>query len=601
MRGYAKEKGIGCCARHVCLRLAASTALVSNPVAAAAQNASQVLPPTREEVTRPALTPPPPASPRVEIQGGFQRAPCALDGPQFASIRFTLRAAEFEGLKGVSQAELTSAYAPWIGHEVPISVVCDIRDRAASILESQGYIAAIQVPEQRIDGGVVHFSVLMAHLAQVRVRGDASGAERLIAAYLNHLTSQPVFNRFVAERYLLLATDVPGYTVRLTLRPAGTTPGEVVGDVTVERTRAYADFNLQNGGSHAIGPWGGLLHGEVYGITGLGDRTTLTVFSTPDFREQQTVQLGHDMRLGANGLTLSGSFTYGWARPTVPDARVLARTLLGTVELGYPFLRGQTENLRGSVGMDVINQTVLVNGDPFSRDRLRVMFARIGFDAISKRTDLPGYSVAEPPWRFTSLFEVRQGLHGLGATRNCGFTGLDCVPSPAVPPARPGGESNATVLRYTASGEFRPVPRLTFALTARAQDASAPVMSFEEFAAGNYTAGRGYDPGSLLGDSGVGTQTEIRYGSRVPISADKAAIEGYAFWDSAFVRAHRGLAIVDGSRHLNSVGAGARLNFDRFSFDAALAVPLTRIGANNRRPGASLLVSLTTRLWPWQY
>ena len=70
---------------------------------------------------------------------------------------------------------------------------------------------------------------------------------------MNQLTKQPVFNRYDAERYLLLASDLPGYTVRLTLRPAGTAPGEVVGDVTVQHTPAYVDFNVQNGGSQRSG------------------------------------------------------------------------------------------------------------------------------------------------------------------------------------------------------------------------------------------------------------------------------------------------------------------------------------------------------------
>ena len=60
----------------------------------------------------------------------------------------------------------------------PISTVCEIRDRAATILRDAGYIAAVQVPEQRIEDGIVHFQVLMAHLTQVRVRGEATGAER---------------------------------------------------------------------------------------------------------------------------------------------------------------------------------------------------------------------------------------------------------------------------------------------------------------------------------------------------------------------------------------------------------------------------------------
>ena len=55
-----------------------------------------------------------------------------------------------------------------------------------------------------------------------------------------------MFNRYEAERYLLLASDLPGYTVRLTLRPAGGAPGDVIGDVTVQRTPAYVDFNVEN-------------------------------------------------------------------------------------------------------------------------------------------------------------------------------------------------------------------------------------------------------------------------------------------------------------------------------------------------------------------
>src|SRR3954452_13444971 len=162
------------------------------------------LPPTREEVTRP--TPPQPVTraPRLEIEGGIERAPCALDAPEYKNIRFTPRDIQFDGLKGLSPADLSSAYAPYIGRDQPISVVCEIRDRAATILRDAGYIAAVQVPEQRIAEGTVHFQVLMAHLSQVRVRGDATGAERLIAGYLNRLTEQPVFNRYDAERYLLL-------------------------------------------------------------------------------------------------------------------------------------------------------------------------------------------------------------------------------------------------------------------------------------------------------------------------------------------------------------------------------------------------------------
>jgi hemolysin activation/secretion protein len=602
---------LGCCSGAGILRgarigfahLLASAALLSSSSAVLAQAAPTTpppLPPTREEVTRPVAPPLPPAPPRLEVEGGIERAPCALDGPEYRAIHFILRGAEFDGLRGLAPQQLASAYAPFVGHDVPISVVCEIRDRAGTILRNAGYIAAVQVPEQKITQGTVRFQVLMAHLTQVRVRGDASGAERIIAGYLNRLTRQPVFNRYEAERYLLLASDLPGYTVRLTLRPAGTAPGDVIGDVVVQRTPAYVDFNVQNGGSHELGPWGGLLRAQVFGLTGLGDRTSLSLFSTADFHEQQTVQLAHDFRLGPQGMTISDAFTYAWARPSVPNARVLAHTLLNTFEVGYPLLRSQAETIRTSAGMDLVNQDVRLNGIGLSRDRLRIAFLRLGADAVATDFTDVRYSAAEPPWRLGTYLELRQGVHALGAT-NCGPNSAGCLGPGQVPPSRLDGRSNAAVFRYSATGEFRPVPDLTLALAARAQYAWKPLLSFEQFAAGNYTVGRGYDPGALIGDMGFGTQAEIRIGSVVPASARKPALEGYFFWDHAMVRNRGDLVVVAGPDHLDSVGTGARVNFSRFALDAVFAVPLTRVGIDRRRTGPRFLVSLTTRLFPWSY
>jgi hemolysin activation/secretion protein len=582
-------------------RLLLTGIFVSITAPSAAQNVPPpVRPPTREQVTRPPPPQAPRTAPRLEVEGGVERAPCALDNPQFQNVRLIVRGAEFEGLRGLTPAELQSAYSSYVGQDRPISVVCEIRDRAATILRNAGYIAAVQVPEQRIADGVIHFRVLMAHLTEVRVRGDATGAERIIAGYLGQLTKQPVFNRYEAERYLLLASDLPGYTVRLTLRPAQGAPGDVVGDVTVQRIPAYVDFNVENGGSNDLGPWGGLLRAQLFGLTGLGDRTVFSLFSTADFHEQQTVQLGHDFRLGPQGLSISGLFTYAWARPDITNADILSKSLIGTLEVAYPFVRRQAMSMRGSVGMDYVNQDVWLDHIALSRDRLRVGFARLGIDAISTDFSDPLYSLEEPRWHATSLLELRQGLDIFGASPFCGDNGLGCGPN-HVPTSRIQAHATATDVRWSGYGEIRPIPKLTFALGARAQYAWDPLLSFEQFAAGNYTVGRGYDPGALLGDIGVGTQTEIRFGSRIPESAKKPGIEGYAFWDYAWVHNHEHAFAPVGPTHLNSVGGGARVNFDRFYLDAALAFPLNRAGIETRKPSPRFLLSLTSRLWPWSY
>ena len=251
--------------RRFAARLCASAFLTCSPACAVgAERRRSVLPPTREEVTRPVAPHRSRARPRLEVEGGVERAPCALDGPQYQSIRLTLRGVEFEASRAsrasswrrpMRRSSAATCRFPWFAKSATAP---------ATILRDAGYIAAVQVPEQRIGDGIVRFQVLMAHLTQVRVRGDAAGAERIIAGYLNQLTKQAVFNRNDAERYLLLASDLPGYTVRLTLRPAGGAPGDVVGDVTVQRLAGYADINVQNGGAESLGPWGGAASAASY-------------------------------------------------------------------------------------------------------------------------------------------------------------------------------------------------------------------------------------------------------------------------------------------------------------------------------------------------
>lgn len=577
--------------------LAAGAALIA--VAAPAQVPQ---PPTREEVAPPLPDRSEAPTARLTVEGGVERAPCALDRPDYQDIRFTLADVEFADLRGLDAAALRPAYANYLGREIPIATICEIRDRAATILREAGYIAAVEVPEQRIEGGRVRFQVLMARLVGIRVRGQAGRTERTIAAYLGRLTGQPVFNRYEAERYLLLAGDLPGFEVRLALRSAGAARGEVIGEVTVMRQPGAFDLTVQNLGSRELGRWGGLARGQIYGLTGLGDRTTLAVYSTADTDEQQTVQIGHDFRLGSDGLAIGGQLTYAWASPATALAGVDidSRTLFATIEASYPFIRRQSRTLRGAIGFDIIDQDIELNGVPLNRDRLRVAFASLSFDAIGLSPRDPRYTPAAPVWRLGASLEARQGLDLLGASQSCGVALAACFAPGAVPPTRLEGDPTAFVLRGGAYGEYRPIPRLTFSLALRGQYSGHPLFSFEEFSAGNYTAGRGYDPGALLGENGIGLQAELRYGSAFPRAPNAFALEPYVFLDKSWVWNEDRLFAVP-RQELSSVGGGLRAAYgDRFRLDLLIAVPLERIGAQASRGDPRLLVTFTTRLWPWR-
>lgn len=580
--------------------LVAASACTAQP--AFAQPPAQPAPPTREEVAPPAppRIEPPPA--RLTVEGSVERAPCALDRPEYRDIRFTLNDVAFDELRGLAPEQLRPAWAQYQGREVAVATICEIRDRAATLLREAGYLAAVEVPEQRIADGRVRFTVLMAKLVGIRVRGEAGRSERLIAAHLERLTGQEVFNRFEAERYLLLAGDLPGYDVRLALRSAGGARGEVIGEVTVVHRPAAVDVTVQNLGSQELGRWGGLLRAELYGLTGLGDRTTIGVFSTAETSEQQTLQLGHDFRIGSDGLALGGQLTYSWASPDLglPGVDISSRTLFASVEAAYPFIRRQTRTLRGAIGLDIIDQDVAFNDIPINRDRLRVAFARLTFDALGLAAGNPAYTPGEPLWRIGLSAEARQGLSILGASDDCGPGFALCLAPGAVPPTRLEGDPTATVFRSGIAGEYRPVPRLTIAFDLRAQYSARPLLSFEEFSAGNYTAGRGYDPGALLGDSGVGFQAELRFGRRYPRRPDEFVFEPYLFFDRAWVWNEDQIFAL-GRRKLSSVGGGVRAAYgERFRIDIFVAEPLDPLPFQAGRGDTRFLVSLTTRLWPWR-
>ncbi len=559
-------------------------------------------PPTREEIDRP----PPPSieqpRARLTVEGGVERAPCALDRPEYQNIRFTLADVAFDDLRGMTADQLRAAWGRYQGQEVNVAVICEIRDRAATILREAGYIAAVEVPEQRIADGRVHFTVLMAKLVGIRVRGEAGRSERLIAGYLNKLTEQEVFNRFDAERYLLLAGDLPGYEVRLALRSANAGRGEVIGEVTVVHTPVMVDLNVQNLGSRELGRWGALLRAQFYGLTGLGDRTTLAFYSTADPDEQKTLQVGHDFRVGSEGLTFGAQLTYSWASPDLrlPNVDIDSRTLFATVEASYPFIRRQTRTLRGSVGLDVIDQDIDFNNIPLNRDRLRVAFARLAFDALGLAPGNPEYTPAEPRWRLGLTAEARQGLSVFGASDGCGTGLVNCLAPGVVPPTRLEGDPTATVFRGGVTAEYRPIPRLTFALSLNGQYSAHPLFAFEEFSAGNYTAGRGYDPGALLGDSGVGLQAEVRFGRKYARRPDELVAEPYVFFDHDWVW-NQDVLFALGRQELSSVGGGVRAAWgDRFRIDMVVAKPLDRLPFQTSRGDTRFLVSLTTRLWPWR-
>ena len=586
--------------------LAATSAFVLATAFPGLASAQGQIAPTREEIDRRTIEDQLRQGPSpVSVEGDIERAPCPLAAEQFADLTFTFSAPEFSGLGPIDPSILTPSYSEYVGREIPVATICDIRDRAATILRARGYLAAVQVPVQTIGEGRVKFDVLLARMKGVQVRGDAGASSGALRPVLDKLAAQDVFNSNEAERYLLLARDIPGLDVRLTLQPLsaeqGGNPGDVVGVFDVVHTPLLIDVNFQNFGSREIGRFGGLARVRFNGLTGLGDETMISGYSTHDFSEQLILSGHHEFRVGSEGLTFGLSGTRAWSTPDIPggpdvfDTDTFVASLYGR----YPIIRSQERNLTLSAGGDLIDQSVDFTNLDFSEDKLRVAFARLDFskmdaDSINGRG---GYSVFEPRIAYAASLEVRQGIDVFGASPSCGANFAVCTAPGAVPLSRLDADPTGFLVRGASSFTYRVTPVIGFNISNRFQHSSDRLLGYEQYSGGNFTVGRGYDPGAIIGDKGFGFQLEAFAGSLIPETPDGVAVQPLAFVDYARVELNDA---ADTSDSITSVGGGLRMAIGRQAlFDLFAAVPLEKTNFETSRGDVRILGTLTVQLQPW--
>jgi len=504
--------------------------------------------------------------------------PCPLET---SDVQVTLSSVAFRGSTAVSDAELREAYAEYLGKPQRVSVICAIRDRAARIVFERGVLARVEIPEQRIAGGALVLEVIEAHVVNVRVRGDVGPVQEAIERYAEKLRGMKPFDMAKAQRYLLLASDVPGVRARAAVRPSTSAErGAVDIDLTVTREEPSIFANTTNTGSKSVGRWGGLVRGEFGGYTAYGESTALTVFHTLDSKEQWLVQLAESARFGSEGLVARGALTYGESRPgdVLKPLDLKSKSLVANLEAAYPLVRSRNQNLNLAGGLDIIDQKTSAGGfGRLSRDELRVVYARADGDY---RTEVSGR-----PMLLTGGVTLRKGVSILGGSDE-GDAFL----------TRAFGNPDAWVVKAQGGADIVLTDRLTGMFRGQAQYSSSTLLPYEQMSLGGLTVGRGYDPAAVLGDKGVSGAFEVRYG---PLALHpKVQAAPYAFFDAGHVANNNVSGTgTEKDRTLKSVGAGVILRlFNRANLEVTYAHPLDGTRPGGPRRGDRVLIQLTASL-----
>ena len=542
--------------------VAIATAVLAVQAAAQAPTRQELNPGARSQPTRP--TP--------DLLGAPNPGACPL---AVNPAPLTVTSVTLRGLESAPLEALRPAYADLLGKAGDAADLCRIRDRVAEALFDRGLLVRVEIPAQTITDGAVTLEVIEAHIVNVTVRGDPGAAGPALERYARKLRGMAPFDVNKVQRYVLLASDVPGLKVRASVRPnPGGARGAVDLDLSVERNAQDLRFNVQNKQARATGRWGGLARYDLNAQDGFGDQVSLIAYRTIR-NEQWVAQVLQEGRLGGEGWVIRSSLAYGESHPgdSLKALGLKSKSIVGNLEVAYPLLRARRENLWLSAGVEAINQDTSA-GSPLIKDDLRIVYAQA-------KGDKTFYQWGRP-MLLSGQLSLRQGLAGFGATKR-GDRLL----------SRSEARPDAWVLTGSATFLTNLTPKISLKADINAQYADQPLAAYEEYAVGPFTIGRGYDAAYTSGDQALAASLELRGGPYQPRPG--LLVSPYGFFDIAHTRDRDTGGF---NQTVTSVGAGVQIPVrDRWLLDVMFAQPLDRRALDRKAPSGRLLVSLTTRFF----
>jgi hemolysin activation/secretion protein len=447
-------------------------------------------------------------------------------------------------------------------------------------------LTRVELPEQRITDGVLRLRVTEGYVARTGVvRPEAQGpSAELAMGYLAQLETGRPADWPEVERAILLLREIPGAEVDVRLRPSTAGPGavEVVASFAPRR-KFDVIVGVQHLGSEELGETAVFARVDANSFTRFGERTSLILFSSTG-GEQQVVQLLEDVLIGHNGLTVGGDIAYGRTRPVgvLEPLDIQGEALIARFGARYPFVKTQASGLTLGARFDLIDQENILgvfggsDASVLFKEQLRVLAGEVDF-RWRPTGRLPGL-------RTSGNLELRKGIEGLGSSRE----GDDQLSREEGRPdffsARLGLQIRHEFMPIRAAGPWVEVRTV-------AQWADGPLLAYEEYQIGNYTIGRGYDPGAASGDIALGAQLELGWTFVRGVGASRLAVSPFVFYDVAHLENEDRFGF---ESDVSSVGGGVRARYgNKYDVSLVYAAPQSEPFPNAPKPGSRLLVTLT--------
>lgn len=481
--------------------------------------------------------------------------------PGAENATFILKGVVVEGSTVFQATDFLQLYESSLGTTVSVKTVYDIAQVITTKYTAAGYVLSqAVVPPQKIGGdGIARVKVIEGFVDKVIIQGDIQWPRSLLEKYGDKIRASKPLKLAVLERYLLLASDLPGATASGTLKPSAAVPGaaDLVFEVSHKSIDAMA--SLDNRGGKYVGPWQMSSTTNLNSVLGLYERTSLQVATTPfDTGELKYGHVTHEESIDAEGTKLAVDVGYsdshaGW---TLKPLALRSNMLTAGVGISTALVRSRAENLSVNGRIESKDSaTDQLSNQEISEDHLRIIRGGGTYDWVDTALSSPAINLV--------AVQLSQGLATLGA-RPDGAPGL----------SRATGHSDFFKATLDASRTQRLGDGISLLTAMTGQWAGSSLLSSEEFAFGGAQFGRGYDPAELVGDHGVAGKAELQYaGPEAPVIKDWVL---YGFYDVGRVWQANPMPTERKTDGGASTGFGVRSNLnDTVSASAELAKPLT--------------------------
>ena len=470
-------------------------------------------------------------------------------------LSFVAKDVQVGGVTAYGAEDIRPLIIGLIGRRIGLADLVSAADAIADRYQRDGYILTQAfVPAQSVADGVFRIQVIEGYIAAVQVKAEEGPARRRVERLTAALAQARPLKIERLEEALVTANQTPGVSVSGLLRPSDTEPGASDLIVTVATNPVIASLSTDNRGARSTGVWTIAADAVLRSPFDDGGQLTLDATAAPDVNRRRSLQGKYQLPLTDDGLSLSlsGLVSHGEPAGTVQDLSLITDNQTYGVRVSYPLFADRQRKLVAEAGFAVQSADVHALSAPFSHDDWREAdMALLYQDAAS----LQGVS--------SLSLDLVKGLPGLGAT-----------PSGSATLSRPGSSTDFTKITAALAHSRAILGPFGLSVSVNGQYGFDRLVTGEEINFGGSGPGRGYDPGALTGDSGIGAATELHYDVDAD-SLDLDRLQFYGLYDAAKVWLHdQGLP----QSVLQSVGGGVRFGlFDHLSLGVEFDHGLTAL------------------------